>query len=451
MFRAAIKVILFVILFAFCNCNKSDDTNPGTEDNPVEIIFAKTLGGSKNEVAQSVIKTNDGGYAIAGYTQSTDMDIEDKESENFDFWFLKFDAEDNLIHSKTLGGSNNEKAYKIISSNDNGYVLTGTSNSNDNDVSENFGLNDIWLVKLDASGSIVWEKTHGFQGNDESFSVISTSDGGYFVSGILDVTASEGEGNDKSVQKKHAGGDYWALKLDANGDKVWRRYFGGTFSDTSYDAIETEDHGFIMVGSSDSFDFDVENPKGSYDFWVVKVNAEGDLEWENSYGGTQIDEARSIVKTSDGNYLIAGDTRSNDGDVSNHIGAADVWVIKISPTGTLLWDRSYGGSSFDAARHISATQDNGFIITGSSRSENIDVNSNKGENDVWILKIDNSGNLQWQQSLGGSKLDFAYSAAEMTANNFIIVGESSSSDFDIEENNGFSDLLIIKIKYDESN
>src|SRR5690606_8473449 len=431
--------------------SKDDDINPVNENNPVKIVFAKTFGGSKNEVAQSVIKTDDGGYAIAGYTQSTDMDIEDKESENFDFWFLKFDAEDNLIHSKTFGGSNNEKAYKIIRSNDNGYILTGTSNSNDSDVSENFGLNDIWLIKLDVSGSIVWEKTHGFQGNDESFSVIATSDGGYFVSGVLDVTASEGEGNDKTVQKRHAGGDYWALKLDANGDKVWRRYFGGTFADTSYDAIETEDQGFIMVGSSDSFDFDIADPKGSYDFWVVKVNADGDLEWEYSYGGTQIDEARSIVKTSDGNYLIAGDSRSNDGDVSNHIGAADVWIIKISPTGNLLWDRSYGGSSFDAARHISATQADGFISAGRSRSENIDVNSNKGENDAWAIKIDNSGNLQWQESIGGSKLDFAYSAAEMTANNFIIVGESSSSDFDIEKNNGFSDLLVIKIEYDEEN
>src|SRR5690606_40162217 len=112
------RVLFRSILFVFSNCSKDDDINPVNENNPVKIVFAKTFGGSKNEVAQSVIKTDDGGYAIAGYTQSTDMDIEDKESENFDFWFLKFDAEDNLIHSKTFGGSNNEKAYKIISSND---------------------------------------------------------------------------------------------------------------------------------------------------------------------------------------------------------------------------------------------------------------------------------------------------------------------------------------------
>lgn len=439
------KILLSLSVLLFISCDKNDDANPPPTPTP-EIQFVKTLGGSLNESAQSIIKTNDGGYAIAGYTQSNNGDINDKTTENFDYWFLKFDENDNLQESKTFGGSESEKAHDIIQTNDGGFVLIGESNSNDGDVTKTSDLDDIWIVKLDASGNIAWEKTHGFSGNDRAFSIIQTADSGYFISGILDVTASGGDGNDRSTKRKHAGGDYWGLKLDSNGDKIWRRYFGGTFTDTAFDAIETNDNGFIIIGSSDSEDVDISNNKGTYDYWVVKVNSNGDMVWEESYGGTQIDEAKGIVKTSDGNYLIVGNSRSNDGDISNSKGAADVWLIKISPSGDLIWEKSYGGSSFDSAEHITPTQDGGYIITGNSRSEDKDLKNNEGQNDIWILKINNSGNLEWQKSIGGSNIDLAYSAIELNDESIIVAGESNSSDQFIEKNQGFADLLITKIK-----
>ncbi|MBV1888026.1 MAG: hypothetical protein KUG51_01930 [Urechidicola sp.] len=439
------KRLLLIICLSFFlkGCNNNDDILKPVSP---QIDFVKTFGGSSNERAQSVVKTNDGGYVVLGYTQSNDGDLIMKSDISFDYWLLKFDANDTLQWSKTFGGSQTDKGYKIIQTQDGGFALVGTSDSIDGDISTNFGWNDIWIVKLDSSGNISWEKSHGFSGNDQGFSIIQTSNGGYFISGVLDVSASGGNGNDRASRQQHAGGDYWGIKLDGNGNKVWRRYFGGTFTDSAYDAIQTSDNGFLLIGSSDSVDVDISGNKGGYDFWIVKVDTDGNMVWEKSFGGTQIDEAQSITKTNDGNYLILGDSRSNDIDVSNPKGAADVWLIKISETGNLIWEKSFGGSSFDAARSIKSTIDNGYLLAGSSRSLDGDVDKNQGQNDVWVVKIDNSGNLKWQKTIGGSNIDFAYDVVELNDERIIVVGESSSSDGDVLENKGFSDLLITKIK-----
>ncbi|AOW21347.1 hypothetical protein [Urechidicola croceus] len=437
------KILFILIAFCLINCSKNDD-NPA-EVSP-QIEFTKTFGGSKNESAQSVIQTTDGGYAVLGFTQSKDGDVLTNESlDYYDYWLLKFDINNDLQWSNLYGGSISEKAYDIAQTQDGGFILIGSSNSTDRDVTSNEGLNDFWVVKTDNSGIIEWEKSYGFSGNDLGYSVTQTSDGGYFVGGTLDVSASNGEGNDRTYSR-HAGGDYWGLKLDSSGNKEWRRYFGGTFTDTVYDVIESNEGGFLLVGSSDSEDVDISNNKGSYDFWIVKVNSQGELVWEKSFGGSEIDEARSICKTNDGNYLIVGDSRSNDKDISNSKGAADIWLIKISESGNLIWEKSFGGSSFDAGRHISPTLDNGFIITGSSRSQDFNLETNFGQNDIWVFKINASGDMQWQKSFGGTDIDIAYSAVELNDESIIIVGETSSSDNDITENKGFTDLLITKIK-----
>jgi len=424
------------------NCS-SDDSSPANNNNSPE--FVKTYGGSKNDSAQSVTATTDGGYIVLGHTQSNDNDITDKQDESFDYWILKFDANDQLQWQKTYGGSLDDRGNDIIETSDGGYVILGYSFSNNDDVSNNAGLQDYWIVKLNASGNILWEKSFGYQGADSGISLIETNDQGFLITGILDVTASGGEGNTQRTANRHAGGDYWALKLDISGNLEWSRYFGGNFTDTPYGVVQTEDNGFIIAGSSDSEDTDISGNIGTYDFWVIKISSSGDLVWEKSFGGSQIDEARAIIKSGDGNYIIAGDTRSNDNDVSQNKGAADLWLIKISPTGNLIWEKTIGGSNFDVARAIENSQNNGFIISGSSRSSDIDVSENKGQNDAWILKTDNNGNLLWETTVGGSNIDFSYDVAELANGSVIAVGDTASNDGDIIENKGFSDLLIIKI------
>ncbi|MCF7566996.1 hypothetical protein L3X37_01280 [Sabulilitoribacter arenilitoris] len=447
MLKKCLKILsLFILVFCFVNCSKNEDnTNTPSIIQP-EIEFVKTFGGSKNESAKAVIKTQDGGYTVFGYTQSTDGDITDKIEEGFDYWLLKFDAESSLQWQKTFGGSGDDRGSDIVQTADGGFAVFGFSQSNDGDITENAGASDFWILKLDASGNISWQKSFGFSGADDGISLIETSDNGYLITGVLDVTASGGLGNSKTFATKHAGGDYWAIKLNATGNKQWSKFYGGTFTDTPYDVIQTSDNGYILVGASDSNDVDISNNKGSYDFWVIKISETGTLQWEKSFGGSEIDEASGITNTNDGNYIIVGDTRSNDLNVSKNNGAADLWVIKISPLGELIWEKTFGGNSFDVARSITKTQDNGYLISGSSRSNNGDLSNNNGQNDAWVLKIDADANLKWQKTIGGTDIDFAFDVIELNDKSIIGVGETNSSDFDVKENKGFTDMLIFKIK-----
>ncbi|SFC92978.1 hypothetical protein [Algibacter pectinivorans] len=440
--------VLAIALLCF-NCSKTEESSK-TITESVTINFVKSLGGSKNESAQAITKTLDGGYAILGYTQSLDGDITNKTNESFDYWILKYDQNSNLEWQKTYGGTDDDRGNDIIQTSDGGYAIIGFSKSNDGDITSNQGAQDFWVLKLTASGTILWQKNYGFLGADIGNTIIQTNDGGFLLTGVLDVSASNGQGNSKNANAKHsktahAGGDYWAIKINALGAIQWRNYYGGSFTDTPYDAIQTEDNGFLLVGSSDSSDVDIKGNLGTYDFWVVKLSETGALVWEKSFGGSQTDEARSIAKSSDGNYIIVGNTRSSDNDVSINNGAADLWAIKITPTGNLIWEKSFGGSSFDVALSISKTVDNHFIIAGNSRSLDSNLTKNYGQNDAWILKIDTNGNLLWQNTIGGSEIDFAYDAVELNNKSIIVVGDTSSANFDLSANNGFSDLLIFKL------
>ena len=447
MYKKSLYHLLGVFFITSCLINCSEDNDNSTpQKSGVEIDFITSLGGSKNESAQAVIKTTDGGYAILGHAQSMDGDITNKSNESYDYWLLKYDAANQLQWQKTYGGSDDDRGADLIQTSDGGYAVIGKSKSSDLDVSENTGFEDFWVAKLDSSGSISWEYTFGFAGSDSPYSIIQTNDNGYLLTGVLDVSASNGQGDRNSIVSRHAGGDYWAIKLNASGVKQWSNYYGGSYTDTAYDAIQTEDGGYIIIGSSDSDDVDISNNRGTYDFWAIKISDTGALVWEKSFGGSEIDEAHAISQTTDGNYLIVGDTRSNDLDISQSNGAADLWVIKITPEGTLLWEKTLGGSNFDVGRSISKTQDNGFLISGSSRSTDGNLTTNKGQNDAWVVKINNSGDLEWQKTIGGSEVDFFYDATELNDQTIVAVGDSSSSNEDISENNGFTDLLILKLK-----
>ena len=414
-------------------------------EQPADVSFVKTFGGANNESARSVLKTQDGGYVVFGYTQSIDGDVvSTKSTVQYDFWLLKFDASDNLDWQKTYGGSNDEKGYKIIQTQDGGFAVTGYSKSSDGDVMANEGFEDVWVLKLNTEGVVEWKTNTGFLGSDKGFSIIQTSDGGYFLGAILDVTASGGLGNSK-IGSRHAGGDFWGIKLSNTGSLEWRKYFGGTNTEICYDVIEVAD-GYLLIGSSDSLDVDIKNNKGSYDFWIVKIDKNGTLVWEKSYGGKEIDESYQIIRTAEGNFLIVGETRSSDQDVSSQKGGADIWVLKIDGSGEMLWEKTYGGASFDAAKAITLTNDGNYLIAGNTRSIDNDVTNNNGENDIWVLKIDPSGNLIWQKTIGGSGIDLANDIVELNDYSIIVVGESNSNDKDVKENKGFTDLLIVKLK-----
>ncbi len=456
-------LLLLVVIYFFVACGKDDPaTNvPVEEETNTDtgfagnIDFVKTFGGSNEDDAVSVILANDGNYLVFGSTQSNDGDIIDKTATDSDFWLLKLTPTGEKLWSKTYGGSSDERASKIEKTSDGGYILSGYSRSDDGDVlSGNEGFHDYWVVKINSEGAIQWENHFGFSGSDQAFDAFQTTDRGYFVTGFLDVSASGQQGNDfggdnntgNTRGTNHGVGEYWAVKLDANGQKVWRRYFGGTNNDRSYDALQTADGGYLMVGASESNDFDILDDKGSYDFWAVRLNANGDKLWTKSFGGSEIDVGYALTKTTDGNYIIVGDTRSNDKDVTNAKGSADAWAVKFSDTGEKIWQKTYGGPEFESARSIHATSNGTYVIAGNTRGNSGDFTINKGQNDALVYIIDETGAIKFQKTVGGSSLDFAEDAMYTSDNKIVIVGNTESNNQDIPQNRGIKDLLIIKLK-----
>lgn len=451
------RIISCAFIFALLwSCNDSDDptdTNVTRTAFKNELQIVKTLGGSEEDDALSVVQTTDGNLAVLGFTQSADGDIEGKTTTDSDYWLLKLDQELNIIWQKTFGGTSDDRGQDIITTADGGFLLTGFSRSTDGDVSENFGFHDYWVIKLNSSGEIEWEKSFGFSGNDRSFGAIQTTDGGYFITGFLDVSASNGEGNDngalgrpRSVFNRHGVGEFWGIKLNEEGLTEWRRYFGGSNNDRSYDVVQSDDGNIIMAGTSESNDFDVENSRGSYDFWGVKVNLEGELIAEKSFGGSNIDFGYSLSKTIEGDLIFAGDTRSGDQDVENSRGNADFWVVKCDDNFNMLWNKTYGGTDFDSARDAIQLFNGDLLICGSSRSSDMQVSENYGQTDAWILSTDESGNFKTELSVGGSGLDLLQKAVEIQDGSVVVVGSSESNDALITENKGDKDILIIKLR-----
>ncbi|MBT8309425.1 MAG: hypothetical protein HKO72_09820 [Flavobacteriaceae bacterium] len=440
--RFSLHIIL--VVFVLFTCQNDDDL---TEDIGFqgEIEWAKTFGGSLEDFAHSVIQTSDGNILIFGNSKSIDGDITDKIIDGNDFWLLKMDLDGSIIWSKTIGGSGDDVGHKVIELTDGTIALAGYSMSNDGDATNNEGFHDNWLVKLDSNGNFLWEKSFGFAGHDHAYSIIQTLDGGFFMTGFLDVTASGGEGNDRSQTTRHGIGEFWCHKLDAQGNIEWRKYFGGSNNDRSYDAVQANDGGYVITGFSESDDFDISNANGSYDYWVIKLDSSGTLIWEKALGGSGIDQARSLVKTMDNGYIVTGNSFSDDGNIDSNLGGSDFWLVKLNDDGDIVWSRNYGGSGFDYATSINSAR-NGYIVTGYSQSSDGDLVANYGGNDFWILKINELGSLAWQKNLGGSGLDLAFDAIETQNDKLFIVGETESNDHDINLNRGIKDILVVKIK-----
>ncbi len=443
--------ILFLLIILSFSCTKEEAEvtfETLNTDFKGELEWVKNFGGSGIESAQSIIKTTDGGYAILGYTSSIDGDITTKDQEENDYWFLKFDSEGNLAWNKTYGGSKDDIGQTLAQTKDGGYVLTGYSMSDDGDASKNQGFHDNWILKLDAQGNLEWESSYGFSGHDHSYDILQTDDGGFFFTGFLDITSARADGNTEKSGglTSHGVGEFWGTKIDGEGSVQWRGYFGGTNNDRAHAVVQADDGGFVMAGFSESDDFDISDTNGSYDFWIVKVDRFGNLIWERSFGGEGIEVAYDIAKTRDNGFVVVGNTFSTDGDISQNHAESDMWMIKIDAEGTMEWEQTYGGSQFDLAQAVVQSKDGGFLITGNSKSDDQDSTNNGGENDIWVVKTNRDGDLVWQKSFGGSGLDFGFDLIEDVDGSILVVGESASTNFHSLTLKGKSDLILLKIK-----
>ena len=349
-----------------------------------------------------------------------------------------------IVWQKSLGGSAYDNAFSIVQTSDGGYIVTGTSFSDDGDVMGNHGDGDYWIVKLDTKGNLTWQKSLGGSWIDEGNDIVQTSDGGYIIAGYSNSNDGDVTGHHGITGRYLDIPDAWVVKLDAKGNLTWQKSLGGSQEDNAHSIVQTSDGGYIIAGYSKSNDGDVTGNHGGADYWIIKLNAKGNLTWQRSLGGSRYDKASSIAQTSDGGYVIAGYSESNDGDVTGNHGNSDYWIVKLDAKGNLTWQKSLGGSTNDEASSIVQTSDGGYIIAGYSESNDGDVTGHHGESyadmnyssDAWVVKLDAKGNLTWQRSLGGSQCDKASSIVQTSDGGYIIAGYSESNDGDVTGHDG---------------
>jgi hypothetical protein len=336
-------------------------------------MWSRTYGGASSDSAKALVQTGDGGYAIAGYTTSFG-------AGSYDFWLVKIDANGNMEWNRTYGGTGDDIAYALVETSDGGYALTGSGLFVKTDAYGNMEWNQAHggsslvetsdggyaystagispqLVKTDAKGNIQWKRTYEREGFHFLNSLVQTSDGGYALAGKIGFIMTS----------------FWLLKTDEYGNMEWENSYGEYGTSGASSLVETSDGGFALAGTTNPF------PSQGRDFFLVKTDANGNMEWNRKYGGTEWDAASSLVKTSDGGYALVGTTNAYTTDNS------DFWLVKTDADGTMEWNSTYGGASNEFAYSLVETSDGGYALAGETSS------FGAGDSDFWLVKTDAQG------------------------------------------------------------
>ena len=363
-----------------------------------DLQWQNTFGGSSDDRGYSVQQTSDGGYIIAGQTHSYGL-------ATGDVYLVKTDLDGEKLWEKTFGGSSIEQAQSVQQTSDDGYIITGHT------YSYGAGNRDVYLLKTNSNGEVLWQKTFGGSDSDYGCSVQQTTDGGYIISG---ASSSYGAGS----------ADVYLVKINPDGDLLWEKTFGGSGGDDGKSVQQTSDGGYIIAGSTASYGL------GSYDIYLVKTNSSGDQLWQKTFGGSNYDEGCSVQQTSDGGYIIAGFTESYGS------GSRDVYLVKTDSDGEKLWEKTFGGSNDDEGYSVQQTFDGGYVITGYTNSYGL------GYDDVYLIKTNSDGEMLWQKTFGGFDYDYGSSVQQTTDGGYIISGASSSFGA------GDRDVYLIKVSGD---
>ncbi|MEZ5014622.1 MAG: hypothetical protein R2794_10050 [Chitinophagales bacterium] len=407
-----------------------------------DILWEHTYGGTLNDEAHAMRQTPDGGFILAGTSYSSDLDIPDNYGSR-DYCLVKTDAYGNLEWAHNYGGPGTDFCEDVACAYDGGFIAIGYVLVPGGDIPETFGSSDIWLVKTDIDGNLIWQKNYGGAGAEIGECIIQTSDGGYVFSG-------ESSSIDGDVTGQHGSGDVWVVKLDADGNIQWQKCVGGTELDHAYSIDETTDGGFIVLADSYSSDGDVDVNHGEKDYLLCKLDGSGNLEWAHAYGGSGNEWAHSVKQTPDGGYIAAGYTESNDGDVSGNHGTYDVWLIKTDSIGNLEWQKCLGGSAGDYGYDLKIGNDNNFFVTGISGSDDGDVTLHYGSPflaDVWIIQLDIAGEIQWQKTIGGTQSDWGFAFMNLSDSTYVVSGLTGSTDYDVELTHGLQDFWLVKLGF----
>jgi len=449
-----LPLLLLCFLFAVLGAT------PGAwaQGSPPVTQWDRTLGGSERDLARVVLPTRDGGYLLGGYSNSPAGALKTQPRRGADdYWVIKFDAQGVRQWDRTLGGTSTSLSYLSDAQQtaDGGFLLGGVSNSGPGGdrTAASRGNFDYWIVKLDAQGGTQWDRAYGGSGPDYFTSLRQTTDGGYVLGGY----SGSAVGGDKS-QPSRGVYDYWVLKVDAQGAKQWDRTFGGVptgFSGASQlqRVLQTADGGYILGGiiEGTTGGDQTQASRGGADYWLVKLNAQGTKQWDRTFGGPDTDVLVALCPTPDGGFALAGTSSSGVGGEKSEPcrGQGDYWLVKTDAQGQRQWDRTFGGADHENLRDVCLGADGGYLLAGTSPSP---VSGDKtqpalGDGDVWLVKADDRGATQWDRTLGGAGQDDGRAVHAAPDGGYILgAGSESGASADKSEPSlGQVDVWLVKL------
>lgn len=413
------------------------------------LSWQKSYGGSDHEYTWKTIPITGGGYAFVGFSDSNDGDVSGNHG-NTDLWVAKIDASGTIVWSYLYGGTEDEEGTDIIQTQDGGFMVVGWTDSQDGDVTGHLGTygSDFWLLKITSAGALTWAKCYGGTSDDDASAIVESQTGNYYISGTTYSYDGDVSGNHGTYET-----DFWVIKVNAAGTLLSQKCVGGSEYEEGINMTLTNDNGCALIGRSYSTDGDVSGYHAGSDMMVAKLDSSFNISWANCFGGSETEEGNSIVQLADNSFAALGYTSThNNGDVTGHHGSQgsdDFWLVKINTNGTLNWEKCYGGDGDDQANGLVKTLDGGYVMTGLTNSVNGDVagfhNGGFFEPDFWVAKTDASGTFQWQRCCGGSGQDEAFNVFEEGSGTYVVTGFSYSADYDVTVNKGSADGWIIKV------
>lgn len=391
------------------------------------------FGGSKYDIPDGIIETPDQGFILVGVSASNNDGNKSQVGQGYyDFWIIRTDEYGNKMWDRRYGGSDDEGAYDIQQTADGNYLVSGYSSSpaNEDKSESGNGNKDFWAIKISPDGNKIWDHCYGGNKGEVLRGALPASDGGFLLAGY----SFSGISGDKTQPKIGPEGtaDYWIIKIDTHGVKQWDRSFGGNGEDELTALVPAADGGFMLAGSSNSTQSGdhSQSSQGVNDFWVVRIDSLGNKLWDQRYGGTDDDFLIEITRSNDGGFLMGGFSFSGiGGDKTQDCwGQSDVWMVKIDSTGVKQWDVRFGASKMDRSRSVIQTLDGGYFIGAYTNSlqEGDITDPSRGVYDGWGIKIDSNGNKQWDKRYGGSADDHWHLAMQLSDGDYILLGHSQS-------------------------
>lgn len=372
-----ISVLLLAVVIisspAYANAAEIDNLQQSPDSVTAGEEWVQVYRTGSYEEINSVRETDDGGFVTVGYSSGN-------------IWVMKLDATGAVVWQNTYGSSQTQYGEDIITTSDGGFIVAGYNST--------FGQgdSDALVIKLNSDGTVAWQNMYGSSTlDDEALSIIETSDGGFFVVGNTGTISN----------------DVWVAKLNADGSVAWERDFTTISHETANAAVELSDGSLVVVGTTD-----IGGTSANFQGLVIKLDANGGLIWQNTYGGSSSEFAHSVSATNDGGFVVSGET------LSFGAGSYDVWVIRLNGDGTTVWQNSYGGSNSEYGRSIAATSDGGFVFTGESSSFAV------GFSDAWAVKLNGDGSVAWENAYGSSRIDESHAIAPTSDGGFVVSGYS---------------------------